>query len=379
MHGRMWVESEAGRGSTFHFTAEFGVSADQHPLAPAEFESLKDLPVLVVDDNSTNRRILSEILHHWQMQPVLADSAAAGRQALQQAEASLHPIRLILLDHHMPGEDGIHFAESLRGTPLQCPIIMISSGSTPMDVDLGQKYGISRFMSKPVIASELLNEVLRQFGRYKSTQPQMPSAAPQLQVQARRVLLVEDNEINRRVAIGLLRSRGHQVVVAENGQEAVNTLADQEFDVVLMDMQMPVMDGYEATTAIRNREHQTGGHIAIVAMTAEALKGDRERCLSVGMDDYVSKPIAPAELYRSVERFPAVCLAAAMERNNPAGLNPTPTKVHTGQPQLVIPAEPLNRAAQSKLPKINWDLVKECLGGETMELNEFTEIGRAHV
>ncbi len=313
MHGRIWIDSEFGRGSTFHFTAEFAIAADQHRPAPAELNSLHNLPVLVVDDNLTNRRILSEMLQHWHMQPVLADSAAAARQSLQAAEASQRPIRLILLDHHMPGEDGIQFAESLRGTLKygQCPIIMISSGTLPVDVDLGQKYGISRFMTKPVIASELLNEVLHQFGRFTNATPvQSPTATPQVQVQPRRVLLVEDNEINRRVALGLLRSRGHQVAVAENGQEAVNTLADQEFDVVLMDMQMPVMDGYEATAEIRARERQTGGHIPIVAMTAEALKGDRERCLTVGMDDYVSKPINPAEMYRAIERFPALCLTA---------------------------------------------------------------------
>ncbi len=374
MHGRMWVESEVGRGSTFHFTAEFGISADQHPHAPVELNTLKDLPVLVVDDNSTNRRILSEILQHWHMHPVLADSAAAGRQALQQAEASLHPIRLILLDHHMPGEDGIHFAESLRGTLSQCPIIMISSGSTPVDVDHGQKYGISRFMNKPVIASELLNEVLRQFGRYTTAKQQSPLETPTEQVQARRVLLVEDNEINRRVALGLLRSRGHQAVVAENGQQAVDTLAQQEFDVVLMDMQMPVMDGYEATAAIRHREHQTGGHIPIVAMTAEALKGDRERCLSVGMDDYVSKPISPAELYRAVERFPAVCLAAAVERKKPASIMPIAKKEYSDARQPDVPTEPHRPLAQSNWPVINWNLVKECLGGETKDLHEFTEV-----
>ena len=166
-------------------------------------------------------------------------------------------------------------------------------------------------MTKPVIASELLNEVLRQFGRFTTITPVQPSpVVTSSPVKSRRVLLVEDNEINRRVALGLLRSRGHLVLVAENGQEAVDTLAKHEFDVVLMDMQMPIMDGYEATATIRKREHQTGGHIPIVAMTAEALKGDRERCLAAGTDDYVSKPIDPAEIYRAVERFPALCLPA---------------------------------------------------------------------
>ncbi len=313
MHGRLWVESEPGRGSTFHFTVAFQLSAEQFNPEPAELNELTDLPVLVVDDNFTNRRILGEMLSYWHMQPVLVDSAAAARAALKKAGEAKRPIRLILLDHHMPGEDGFHFAESVHNLPLveECPIIMISSGSAPLESDLCEKVGIRRFMTKPVIASELLNEVLRQLGKDCATASNLSATtASSPRVPPRRVLLVEDNEINRRVAVGFLDARGHQVVMAENGQEAVDILSEQEFDVVLMDMQMPVMDGYEATAAIRQRERQTGGHIPIVAMTAEALKGDRERCLSVGMDDYVSKPIAPAEMYRAIERFPALCLAS---------------------------------------------------------------------
>lgn len=378
MHGRIWIDSEYGRGSTFHFTAEFGIAADQHRPAPAELDSLLELPVLVVDDNFTNRRILSEMLQHWHMQPVLADSAAAARQALQKAEAAQHPIRLILLDHNMPGEDGIHFAESLRGSHGQCPIIMISSGSSPIDVDLGQKYGIGRFMTKPVIASELLNEVLHQFRRFtNAATAQPPTATPHVQVQPRRVLLVEDNEINRRVAVGLLRSRGHHVVLVENGQEAVNTLAEQEFDVVLMDMQMPVMDGYEATAEIRKREHQTGGHIPIVAMTAEALKGDRERCLTAGMDDYVSKPIDPAEMYRAIERFPAVCLpadAGLRECESPA--EPLAAEQH-GSAGASPSQNVTLQAAGGELPAVDWNVAKHRLGSGSEVLSEFSELVKA--
>ncbi len=373
MHGRMWVESEPGRGSTFHFTAEFDISADQHLHEPAELDSLHNLPVLVVDDNFTNRRVLGELLQYWHMQPVLADSAAAARQALQTAEESRRPIRLILLDHHMPGEDGFHFAESMQGLLKRdrCPIIMISSGSSPIDTDLCQRHGIDRFMTKPVIASELLNEVLRQFGRYTIARPEQPPTAAPLNIPPRRVLLVEDNEINRRVALGLLRSRGHQAVVAENGQEAVHILAEQEFDVVLMDMQMPVMDGYEATSAIRNRERQTGGHMPIVAMTAEALKGDRERCLDAGMDDYITKPIVTAELYRAVELFPAVCLTVEAGRPDSPAKDTTPTErgIEPSNPE-----PPSGSTPDGILPAVDWNVAKKCLGSEAKVLREFVEL-----
>jgi two-component system, sensor histidine kinase and response regulator len=368
MHGRIWIDSELGRGSKFHFTAEFGIAADQHRAAPAELDSLRDLPVLVVDDNFTNRRILSELLQHWHMQPVLADSAAAARQALQAAAASQRPIRLILLDHHMPGEDGIHFAESLHGIQQhgQCPIIMISSGLSPIDLDHGQKCGIGRFMTKPVIASELLNEVLHQFGRYTTIKPSLPSTmALPADFKPRRVLVVEDSETNRRVVLGMLRLRGHTAAVVENGLEAVALLGEQEFDVVLMDMQMPVMDGYEATVAIRARERQTGGHIPIVALTAEALKGDRERCLAAGMDDYVVKPIIAAEMFRAIEQFPAVCLET----------NTAPWKAPL--PEALVPQRPegqSNTVPIDHLCEIDWSEVNKRLSVGGIDLCEFSEV-----
>jgi two-component system, sensor histidine kinase and response regulator len=378
MNGRIWLESESGRGSVFHFTAELEIAADQHSQALSDLKSLHNLPVLVVDDNATNRRILAELLQHWNLQPVMADSAAAARKVLKEAEASACPIRLILLDHHMPVEDGIHFATSLSGTitATTCPIIMISSGSQPIDIDLGQQYGIVRFMTKPVIASELLNEVLRQFGGYQNiSEKHLPAETPQL-VHPRRLLLVEDNVINRRVAMGLLKARGHQAVVAENGQEAVDTLATQAFDVVLMDMQMPVMDGYEAIAELRQREHRTGGHIPIVAMTAEALKGDRERCLACGADDYVSKPINPVELYRAIEQFPARCL--------PAQLADQQLEADDCQSQhlssLASSSSQQATVASSQADTaVDWNVARKHLGDSPQVLREFCELVKTQV
>ena len=382
MQGRIWVESEFGCGSTFHFTAQFKISLDQHQHAPTELTKLKNLRVLVVDDNHTNRRILSEMLQYWQMQPIVADSAAAARRALQNADMQGRPVRLILLDHHMPGEDGFQFAESVCENlkQNQCPVMMISSGSTPVDAEQWQKYGISRFMTKPVIAAELLNEMLHLFGQFTTVVPQAAAAASDCLIQPRRILLVEDNEINRRVALGLLHARGHQVVVAENGKVAVDTFDAHEFDVILMDMQMPVMDGYEATASIRNRERQTGGHIPIVAMTAEALKGDRERCLEAGMDDYVAKPIVAAEMYQAIEQFPAVCLASDGGHLKAARDGSSRTEHASDLPDRVdldtslhIPSEAV-AAEISALPKIDWKGVKELLACGIDELHAFVEL-----
>jgi CheY-like chemotaxis protein len=215
-------------------------------------------------------------------------------------------------------------------------------------------------MSKPVIASELLNEVLRQFGRTAEVLPLTVSTT--VSVPPRRVLLVEDNEINRRVALGLLRSRGHLVEIAENGQEALNMLAKHEFDVVLMDMQMPVMDGYEATAAIRAHEHEMGGHMPIVAMTAEALKGDRERCLAVGMDDYVAKPISQSEIYRAVERFPALC--SPVPSRGPQLADKTVVQSSESVDSMALPETP--RAPTT----IDWKLARARLPEGTMTMDE---------
>jgi len=269
------------------------------------------------------------------------------------------------------------------GLAISRQLVEMMHGRIWIDSELGRgstfhftaEFGIGRFMTKPVIASELLNEVQHQFGRYTTaTASQPPNATQHADVQPRRVLLVDDNEINRRVALGLLRSRGHQVVMAENGKEAVDTLADQEFDVVLMDMQMPVMDGYEATAEIRKHEHQIGGHIPIVAMTAEALKGDRERCLAAGMDDYVSKPVNPAEMYRAIERFPALCLPAKSRLSEgESPVEPFGAEGH-GATDASSSRNVTGQAAGGELPAVDWNVAKDLLGPGAEVLSEFSEL-----
>lgn len=374
MQGEMYVESETGRGSTFHFTVELSVSPHQQDPLLSDLNLLAGLPVLVVDDNLTNRRILGEMLAYWQMRPVLADSAVAARRSLREAEDSQRPFRLILLDHHLPDEDGVQLAESVCQSTIQarCPVIMLSSGSSPYDADLCERIGICRWMTKPVIASDLLNEILRQLANPSVGEPSSPSktTSPE-RIAPRRVLLVEDNEINRRVAVGLLQARGHQVELAVNGREAMDKVSNQAFDVVLMDMQMPVMDGYEATSAIRERERLTQGHIPIVAMTAEALKGDRERCLDAGMDDYVSKPIAPEKMYHAIEQFPANCLAG--EPASPDGLTST---LNAQDIQTLSPDTDTAGllCGSTEDPAMNWEIAQERLACSFDELHEFIEL-----
>jgi two-component system sensor histidine kinase/response regulator len=310
MGGRMWLESELGKGSTFHFTARFGVQ--KQPLArPArrEVADLRGLPVLVVDDNATNRRILDAMLRHWLMKPGLADGGRAGLAALEQAKASGQAFPLVLLDAQMPDMDGFTLAERIRRDPalVGATIMMLTSAGQRGDAARCRELGIAAYLIKPIRQSELLEAILIALGKQA-----WPTGRPELITrhslrEARRklrVLLAEDNVVNQKLVVRLLEKRGHTVQVAVNGREVLEMLdvaAPEEFDVVLMDVQMPEMDGLQATAAIREREKTSGKHLPIVAMTAHALKADRERCLAAGMDGYISKPLKSGELLEAIE------------------------------------------------------------------------------
>jgi len=306
MQGRIWVDSQAGQGSTFAFVAEFGVAENQARPRRALLQHVRELPVLVVDDNSTNRRILQEMLLNWGMQPTLAESGPAAIVAAEEAQRSGRPFRLALLDFHMPDMTGMQFAERLLSQPGWChfPILMLSSSLTTFDSERLKSVGISHFLRKPVLASELLDAILTELGVSLAVE----SAVPEERfpwIPSRRILLAEDSLVNQKVALGFLTKWGHEVHVANNGKEAIDRWRRESFDMILMDMQMPELNGYDATMAIRAEEQGTGRHIPIVAMTAEAMKGDREHCLEAGMDDYFSKPIDPESLYRVVAAVPA--------------------------------------------------------------------------
>ncbi len=305
MGGAIGVESEVGQGSRFHFTAQFGrqlqvsIEEQREPIAP------EGLRALVVDDNATNLAVLQELLSNWRMSP---KGANGGQEALAEMEAAAAqgaPYRLVLLDSQMPDLAGLEVAREIRQRPdlPEAILILLSSDEKPGDLARCQELGITAFLRKPVKQSELLDAiltVLHQTPRKTSyvTAPR-PSAASQHG--ALHILLAEDNEVNQEYAVDLLQRRGHTVVVANNGQEALDDWAQERFDIILMDVQMPLMDGFVATAAIRKRENATGRHTPIIALTAHVMKGDRERCLAAGMDAYASKPLRPQELFAAID------------------------------------------------------------------------------
>jgi CheY-like chemotaxis protein len=311
MGGGVCVESEVGRGSAFYVTARFELAAEESLVDFTRVaEDLSGLRVLVVDDNATNRRILHEILRTWDMLPSCASGAEQALQMMRQAHAAGRPFQMVLTDSQMPDVDGFSLATQIRQDKEvgETAIMMLTSGDKPGDVARCQGLNISAHMLKPVKQSELLNAMLRSLlGRVLPKEAQeADTPAVQIEIPPLRILLAEDSVVNQKLAVALLEKHGHQVHVANNGEEAVSTLDSQEFDLVLMDVQMPEMDGYEATEVIRGRERKTGKHIPIIAMTAHAMEGDRERCLDAGMDGYVPKPIRARELFAVID---SVCSA----------------------------------------------------------------------
>ena len=300
MGGSIWVESEPGRGSTFSFTATFSVADVPSEIVGSRTIVISDMPALIVDDNATNRRILFDLLTNWGMKPTLASSAREAITLMQDAARDDRPFRIGLLDVNMPEFSGFDLASWIRGDRLlaETPLVILTSASRPGDGERAAVLRIASSLLKPVKQSELFDSIVaavcvssRQDGEKQPIEVGKISKFDSL-----RVLLAEDNIVNQRLAVGVLSKLGCIVTVAGNGRLAVTELERNEFDVVLMDVQMPDMDGFEATQTIRQREKISGRHIPIIAMTAHAMQGDRERCLAAGMDDYLSKPVRIREL-----------------------------------------------------------------------------------
>jgi len=323
--GKIWVESELGKGSTFHFTAGFRLQTERK-RAKSEFKQFKladlqGLRILIVDDNDINRMILQEMVSSWGLSPEEVPDGEAVRDN--------NPYRLVLLDMRMPGMDGLEVSQQIRKNLLfnEVRIIMLASIGQRRNATFCRKFGISSYLLKPIKQSELFEAIIHILG-YEMTNTQRDRERPSVrhlieedkQRKGRMVLLAEDDFINRKVAVGILEKQGHSVRTANNGQEVLDLHKQHAFDVILMDVQMPIMDGLQATKLIRQREEVSGNHLPIIAMTAYAMKGDRERCLKAGMDGYLSKPIKIEELKKQIEKFAPLMPSAAAQKE-PASIN----------------------------------------------------------
>ena len=328
MHGRIWVESPAsaeswaadqgasdhdpqagGPGSTFHFTAALGRSAAAATPVPADVATLAGMRVLIVDDNQTNRRILMEMLTNWGMKPTETDGGRAALEAIRQANEAGQPFSLTLLDGHMPEMDGFGVVQQIKENPALAggTIMMLSSSGLRGDAARCRESGIAAYLVKPIKQSALQKAILATLAAAAADAPQRESLVTRHTLRedlpSLRVLVAEDNAVNQRLITRMLEKRQHTVVVVADGQDAIAALEKDDFDLVLMDVQMPTMDGLTATEIIRNPRSSVRNHrIPVIATTARAMKGDDERCLEAGMNAYVSKPIRMAELFETIER-----------------------------------------------------------------------------
>jgi len=329
MRGRIWLESEVGRGSTFLFTVLLPRASE--PVArqiSAPLDALRGLPVLAVDDNATNRRLLEAVLDSWGVAATIVADGASALAALERARAAGAAFRVVLLDARMPDLDGFAVAERIRRDAAMADVTVMLLTSDVLKGDLARcrELGIARHLVKPITPSDLLVALLRALGQKIETIPALAESGLDAPIRHLRVLVAEDNAVNQLLAVRLLEKLGHVAVLAGNGQEAVEACERQAFDLVLMDVQMPVMDGLAATEAIRRREalHPGRGRLPIMALTAFALGGDRERCLAAGMDDYLTKPIKPAELAAALNRVSGDHRPAPPTRSDAPG-DPAPT------------------------------------------------------
>ncbi|HEY1219016.1 MAG: response regulator [Bryobacteraceae bacterium] len=311
MGGEMWVESEPGQGSCFHFTARMGVSMLPRTSPALSPHVPEGAQFLVVDDNQANRRILRDTLAKYGAEILVAEGAHDALALMRERADAGKPVTLLVTDAHMPDVDGFSLAEDVKSDPgfARTPIIMLTSAGQRGDAARCNQLGISAYLTKPVSQSELREAIFMLLDRSGATSAAdgliTRHAIHESHAESRlKILLAEDNPINQKLAVRMLEKRGHTLTVAGNGRQALAILQKDSFDLVLMDIQMPEMDGFEATAAIRESERGTGKHQPIVAMTAHAMKGDDRRCLDAGMDGYLAKPIRSEEVYALLEGFP---------------------------------------------------------------------------
>ena len=307
MGGRIWVESEAGQGSRFHFSLPLRqAAAEQQPSLPVPPSALVGVPVLVVDDNATNRKILCDITNGWGMLTRAVEDGPSAIQQMETARQAGKSFRVALIDACMPEMDGFELAERVQQDPrlAGAVIMMLTSAGRRGDAARCRQLGIAAYLVKPIRRGELMQALLTVLGQAPgATLPLVTRHSLREAHAGLRILVAEDNPVNQALILRLLEKEGHHPALARNGGEAVALVLTSHFDLVFMDVQMPEMDGFAATAAIRQREEIMGGHLPIVAMTAHALKGDRERCLAAGMDGYIAKPVSLAALQAELQRL----------------------------------------------------------------------------
>ena len=303
MNGRIWVESEPGEGSTFRFVVEFGRCEEERSEVSEPPQTLNGQRVLVVDDHETNRRILEEVLRRWHMRPLTAASAAEAISALEAGVNANDPFSFALLDGQMPEVDGFMLAENIRRERKfgDLKIFLLTSAAHPEQIKRVSKLGVAGYLLKPVKQSELLRMIV---SAIEPASLETPTKKKQSRkTLGLRVLLAEDNLVNQKLQSRLLEKLGHTVTIVANGKEAVAAAESGAFDLIVMDVQMPEMDGLEAASIIRRRQEQTDRKVPIMALTAHAAPEDRERCRAAGMDGYLSKPLRIADLEGEIERL----------------------------------------------------------------------------
>ena len=310
MGGEIEFTSREGEGTTFWFTVEFEKQSAPAATAVVTPRELPGLPVLIVDDNETNCKLLLHQLHNWRMAPEAVQSPGVALERLSAARAAGNPFQLVLLDYNMPEMNGLELASRIRANPdlAGTSLVLLTSSGERGDAERARRAGLTAFLAKPVKQSLLFNCIATavstggQAGTDREPRLITRHTLSESRLRGARILLVEDNPVNRKVALNLLNRRGYQVDVAEDGGQAVAALQGAAYDLVLMDCQMPVMDGFAATAEIRKLPGEKS-RTPIIAMTANALEGDKERCLAAGMDDYLAKPVIPAKLYDMIARY----------------------------------------------------------------------------